>query len=233
MEKIKNINAKRKGVTLITLVITIIVMLILAGITINLTIGEEGIIKKAQEAGENMLLAQEKEKRELNELYSSLLVATNDNSKVTISVEDLKTLIKSEVETQLEKNNQQLHPTAHIYYNANTVSHYAYLNLTSFTSDYSDYYTNNNGEINILKEGKYLVEVGLTSSGASTEVVFLSTLFANHRISAGGSQGELNPTNTNSFLLEVGEEGYTISLPQMNISGSVDTLGLNVTILKL
>lgn len=42
-----------KGITLIALVITIIVLLILAGITINLTIGEHGILNMAKEAGKN------------------------------------------------------------------------------------------------------------------------------------------------------------------------------------
>lgn len=44
-------NKRNKGITLIALVVTIIVMLILAGIAISLTIGENGIIRKAGEAG--------------------------------------------------------------------------------------------------------------------------------------------------------------------------------------
>ena len=39
-----------KGITLVALVITIIVLIILAGISINLVLGENGIIKKAKEA---------------------------------------------------------------------------------------------------------------------------------------------------------------------------------------
>ena len=38
---------KRAGITLIALVITIIVLLILAGVSINLLTGENGIIEKA------------------------------------------------------------------------------------------------------------------------------------------------------------------------------------------
>ena len=45
-----NINLQ-KGVTLIALVITIIVLLILAGVTLNMVLGEEGIISQAQTAG--------------------------------------------------------------------------------------------------------------------------------------------------------------------------------------
>ena len=43
---------KNKGVTLIALVITIIVLLILAGITINLTLGENGLLGRTNETVE-------------------------------------------------------------------------------------------------------------------------------------------------------------------------------------
>lgn len=42
----------RRGITLISLVITIIILIILAGITINLTIGENGIFNKSKYAKE-------------------------------------------------------------------------------------------------------------------------------------------------------------------------------------
>lgn len=43
----------QSGITMTSLVITIIILVILAGVTINLTIGNEGIIKRAEEAGKN------------------------------------------------------------------------------------------------------------------------------------------------------------------------------------
>ena len=39
-----------RGITLVALVITIVVLLILVGISINLVLGDNGIITKAQEA---------------------------------------------------------------------------------------------------------------------------------------------------------------------------------------
>ena len=39
---------EKNGITLISLVITIVVLLILVGISINAVIGDNGIIKKAQ-----------------------------------------------------------------------------------------------------------------------------------------------------------------------------------------
>lgn len=49
------------GITLIALVITIIVMLILAGVTIRLTVGEEGILSRAERAADETKRASIKE----------------------------------------------------------------------------------------------------------------------------------------------------------------------------
>lgn len=56
-----NIIENKKGITLIALVVTIIVLIILAGISINLILGENGIITKAKEAKNLQTEAQEKE----------------------------------------------------------------------------------------------------------------------------------------------------------------------------
>ena len=50
-----------KGITLIALVITIIVLLILAGVSIAMLTGENGILSQAQKAGEQTDIGQEKE----------------------------------------------------------------------------------------------------------------------------------------------------------------------------
>ena len=44
MNKLKN----KKGITLIALVVTVVVLIILAGVSINAVIGDDGILKKAQ-----------------------------------------------------------------------------------------------------------------------------------------------------------------------------------------
>ena len=46
-----------QGITLISLVVTIIILIILAGVSINLILGQNGIINKAKEAKENMEIA--------------------------------------------------------------------------------------------------------------------------------------------------------------------------------
>lgn len=53
---------KERGITLIALVVTIVVLLILAGVSVNALFGDSGIIKKAQDAQGTMNKAQENDK---------------------------------------------------------------------------------------------------------------------------------------------------------------------------
>ena len=134
---------KQKGITLIALTITIIVMLILAGITINLVVGEDGIIKKALGAGESYKKAQANEQKDLDDLYSEILVATNENAKITISVQELNQLIKDkvkEVATQLVAspdyaNPQQLTFTNQSYTVENDGFIQFYFNYNTYLTD--------------------------------------------------------------------------------------------------
>jgi len=61
MNKLK----EQKAITLIALVVTIIVLIILAGVSINLVLGDNGIITKAKEGKEDTIVEQEKEQVEL------------------------------------------------------------------------------------------------------------------------------------------------------------------------
>ena len=55
----------KKGITLIALVITITVLLVLAGVSLSLVLGENGILKKSQKATTETRKAEEKEKIEM------------------------------------------------------------------------------------------------------------------------------------------------------------------------
>ena len=54
----KNRKMQEKGITLIALVVTIIVLLILAGISISMLTGQNGILNRASEAKQNTGTAQ-------------------------------------------------------------------------------------------------------------------------------------------------------------------------------
>ncbi len=70
MYKRKN---KENGITMITLAVTIIVLIILAGVSINTLIGDNGIITKARQARENIELSKIKEEEQLNNLYEEMV----------------------------------------------------------------------------------------------------------------------------------------------------------------
>ncbi len=61
----KKLKYNQKGITLIALVITIIVLLILAGVSIAMLTGDNGILTQAQNAKEETEKAAEEEKIQL------------------------------------------------------------------------------------------------------------------------------------------------------------------------
>lgn len=63
---------KDKGVTLISLVMTIVLLILLASISFQVVIGDNGILTKAKQAKQNILLAGEAESLQLNQLYYEL-----------------------------------------------------------------------------------------------------------------------------------------------------------------
>ena len=67
-----------KGITLVALVVTIVVLLILAGVSINTVLGDDGIIKKAKEAAEATKRASAEE--EMNRLVLEYQLAKNDET---------------------------------------------------------------------------------------------------------------------------------------------------------
>lgn len=63
-------NEKSKGITLIALVVTIVVLLILAGITISFVLGNGGILNTAEKAGLKTKIATVED--EANIIYTDL-----------------------------------------------------------------------------------------------------------------------------------------------------------------
>ena len=63
---------KNKGITLVALVVTIVVLLILAGVSINLVLGDNGIITKAKEAETKSAEASQNDLKGMNGLVSEM-----------------------------------------------------------------------------------------------------------------------------------------------------------------
>ena len=64
----RNANKSEKGITLIALVVTIVVLLILAGVSLSLVLGENGLINKAKEGRDKYAEATKNEQSELNKV---------------------------------------------------------------------------------------------------------------------------------------------------------------------
>ena len=89
MNKLK----EKKGITLIALVVTIIVLLILAGVAISTLTGNNGLLEKAQYAAEQMEVAKFKDEAGL--AYMELYSQNAQNQNYVVSEDDWVSLLQS------------------------------------------------------------------------------------------------------------------------------------------
>ena len=92
---------KQRGITMVALIVTIVILIILAGISINTLMGDNGIITKAKQAKQNITLAGEAEAMQLNQLYYEL----ETGGELT---EDEESSKKDEIISLLQKQVEEL-----------------------------------------------------------------------------------------------------------------------------
>ena len=88
-----------KGITLVALVVTIVVLLILAGVSINLVLGNNGIIAKAKDAKTKSAEASENDLKGMNGLVSEMEGALAGNGGAGGSEADTKVPAEATAET--------------------------------------------------------------------------------------------------------------------------------------
>ena len=88
-----------KGITLVALVVTIVVLLILAGVSINLVLGNNGIIDKAKEAQRKSAEATQNDLKGMNGLVSEMEGALAGNGGAGGSGTDTKVPAEATAET--------------------------------------------------------------------------------------------------------------------------------------
>lgn len=89
MNKIRNM----KGITLISLVVTVIILLILAGVTITALLGDNGLINRAERAKEeyeNVQIAEQERLNELEEQFADYNKGLPDNTPTTEAGTEVK-----------------------------------------------------------------------------------------------------------------------------------------------
>lgn len=83
---------KNNGITLISLIITIIILLILAGVALNFAIGENGIFKLANNASDKYNNEAKKEESMIDNLYGYI---SGNRDNITLTKEELQQIISS------------------------------------------------------------------------------------------------------------------------------------------
>lgn len=132
MEKLKVRILKDKGITLIALIITIIVLLILAGVTLSVLTGENGSIKRAISTKEKKEIAEEKEGIKLSVTNAMIKNATN-NGEMKVYADD-----KQDFEEEIKKYKDETE--------VNLFEEQGYIFEVVFKSG-RIYYINSNGDI--------------------------------------------------------------------------------------
>lgn len=128
---------EKEGITLIALVITIIILLILAGVSINMLFGDNGILKQAIKAKENTIISEEKEQIEM-----AYVSATISNLNEDVTEENLRTeLDKILGDSGKEDENKKTEVTTNTDESLNVL----------FRKTFHNYNVNNNGMVTYKK----------------------------------------------------------------------------------
>src|SRR5574344_1917485 len=88
VKSIVNIKQNVKGITLIALVVTIVVLLILATVTINIAVGQNGLFGKTKNAVNAYKIGETNESQELSEIADEMDIASGKQVIKEVSFAD-------------------------------------------------------------------------------------------------------------------------------------------------
>ncbi len=97
-ERRKNKQRTSQGVTLIALVVTIVILIILAAVSINMVLGDQGIFKKAQEGANSMHDAEVNTQAGFNSITDEIDKITSGQGGGTTPVVPEKTVIEAKAD---------------------------------------------------------------------------------------------------------------------------------------
>ena len=202
-QKLKN----EKGITLVALVITIIVLLILAGVTLSMVMGESGIFGKANSA---------KEKTQLSNAEETIKLAVLENQVKSVSGDAALTndQLKEEIAKKLTEQGYTVRGSTVTYYGDRTIDIENYLEKESKT--YTAY--NVGDQVTVGGENFYVIK----ASSASEEKV---TLLAEKNIDTT-TMAQSDSANTIAFSSTnywSSIEGITYPYNLNNTATSTDT----------
>lgn len=210
---------KNKGITLVALVVAIVIMLILSGITLRLSLGENGLIKMTQTTAEKYGEAQRDEQSALKELEGELHASIKDGKddetpgKMTgEGTEESPYLIES-IEDLIELSNQV---KSGVTYKNQTIKLMVNLDFKSDNS-YVDYKSKKYGDINGINDEEELKTELTTGKGFPS--------IGNDTIQFQGSFDGQNRTISNLYINVA--ENYKGLFGYVGSNGNINNLTLS------
>ena len=198
MKFLNEISLKNKeGITLIALVISIIIMLILAGVSIGILTGDNGLLNKATQSREATIIAQEKEQIALawNSLILDKVTGTIDKN-----IDENSFAIKFEEE--LNKNGRNI---AVIFDSANN-----YYKVT-FGDTGHIYSVDSNGKIDLIGNNGNVEIVETVSTEGKSAIFFGDSVAYGYSTNGNGFGYYINTTANFSRFTNAARNTATIN----------------------
>ena len=189
---------QNKGITLISLVLTIIVLIILAGISLYLVLGDNGITEKAKEAKTVTSVASAQEKLELVKGPVQL-------KKYSVNLDDyLEELDKVKEKYEVDDVKRIDNDNAEIIIGGK----YRFIAIDE-----------KNGNVKIIYQGEVGKTVGLEISPTSGTYVYPTT--GTFEVVKNISGGELSVKSENENIAKASISGTTVTVEPQNMAGTV------------
>ena len=191
-------KSKETGITLIALVVTIVVLLILAGVSISMLTGENGVITQAKKAKEETEIAEEKEAVQI--AYTGAMGEKYDPDSITAS----------DIQKQLDANGTKATASGNIKVKFTKSGRIYKINGSKISGPYEKTET---GEKTLVEMYEQAVEDGCTNSdGSCTD---------EDHLHIGDYVEYTNPTSgtytvTANTLGIASAQRYDVSLNQLN-----------------
>ena len=223
---------KNKGITMIALIITIIILLILAGVSIALLTGENGLIKKAELAKQKSEEAELEENETLGD-YESKISEYIDNSKDTVTLskeeyESLKPKSITEESLLMESSNENLDA------GTKTLNNFS----NKFSDNFETYFTydEKTGDLTCKKDGWYFTDLCLdvrtTGNYGTTEVnLYVNDVCITKVYGQSSSSGGYN-RDSNAFSVFL-SKGDVLKITRSTSNKMINVNLVRIKIIKL
>lgn len=177
---LKELNKKEKGITLIALVITVIVLLILAGITISTLTGQNGLLRKANTAKNKST------ESELKEQIEMAIMASRINENISINLNELENEL-SKIENVAKENIEKLGDEGKLPW--------------IVTAENFQYLISENGTVETVKNGIVLSKTQITLPVGGTDTLEVKIM--------GGKNGQVEWSCSDENVISINEGQIT------------------------